>query len=314
MSIRINGLVQSTHDLNQHIHDYFSQSVNNSPLQAGDPFFTRTHDQIAKTCHQVERICQKKGATPADLPNPSFRAYQWLHFLEQKRWLLAHLQAYQQFLGIMSDVKSHLFSFHQSQKMVLRITHSSYLYRSRKNDRMQQVDIHEGFILAPLTVKEAIVQSILKGSSHVINKQIKSYTHHPDYREIVAQLNATEEKNSISSKGLFHDLQDIYEELNKRYFQNQLQQPRLVWSAKNAFRRLGSYDAESGTITISRRLDQADVERLLVAYVLYHEMLHQHLGIRVVNGRRHAHTSHFKAAEKKYRHLEQAQVLIRKLK
>ena len=46
----------------------------------------------------------------------------------------------------------------------------------------------------------------------------------------------------------------------------------------------GYYDPHSNTITINRRFDTADTPRVLVEYVMYHEMLHQHLGVEANGG------------------------------
>ena len=84
---------------------------------------------------------------------------------------------------------------------------------------------------------------------------------------------------------MYFDLKVLFIDINHEYFKGKLEQPRLMWSARRSKRRLGYYDPQSNTITISRRFDTEDTPRLLVEYILYHEMLHQHLGTREVNGR-----------------------------
>lgn len=314
MSIRINGLVQFTHDLNQQVFNHFIQQEHTSAPELDKPFHTRILNGVIHTKDRVEKICRQHNASPADLPNPSFRAYQWVRFLSDPLWLQAHLSAYRDFINELRTALNHRFLTPPPGKITLCITHGTHLYRSRKNRTTHAIEIHEGFILAPQEVKKAIIQSSITAATSEKTRIIKKYTQHPDYKKVLFVLNENGQKNLHSSKGHFHDLGEIYKELNQTYFNGRLSQPRLVWSSRLAIRRLGSYDAESGTISISRRLDQSDVDHLLVAYVLYHEMLHQSLGIQVVNGRRHAHTHQFKTAEKRFTHYRQAQELIKKLK
>lgn len=314
MSIRINGLVQYTHDLNQQVFNYLIKQKDTLAPVPDKAFHTKILNGVIRTKSKVEKICGQHNASPADLPNPSFRAYQWVRFLSDPNWLDAHLCAYQDFINELRAAYDHRLLTPLPDKITLRVTHGTYLYRSRKNRTTHAIEIHEGFILAPQEVKKAIIQSSIKGTTSEKTRIIKKYTQHPDYKKVLSVLNENGQKNHHSSKGHFHDLEKIYKELNQAYFNGRLSQPRLVWSSRLAVRRLGSYDAESGTICISRRLDQPDIDRLLVAYVLYHEMLHQSLGIQVVNGRRHAHTTQFKNAEKSFTNYRQAQELIKKLK
>jgi hypothetical protein len=60
-------------------------------------------------------------------------------------------------------------------------------------------------------------------------------------------------------------------------------------------------------------LDSNDVPDYVVEYVLYHEMLHIKHPARLINGRRHRHTSAFRFDERKFVDYEKAQQWIERL-
>ena len=53
---------------------------------------------------------------------------------------------------------------------------------------------------------------------------------------------------------------------------------------------MGSYSVEDKLIRIHRSLDRDLVPRFFVAWIVYHEMLHQVHGAPILNGRRQFHT------------------------
>ena len=105
--------------------------------------------------------------------------------------------------------------------------------------------------------------------------------------------------------GVYHDLNEIYLTLNSHYFNSRVD-ATVTWGRHRSHRnskkysiRLGSYDMESGSITIHPVLDQASVPRLCVERIVYHEMLHQTCPARRVSrDRLRIHTAEFRAAER----------------
>ena len=114
------------------------------------------------------------------------------------------------------------------------------------------------------------------------------------------------ERNTLDLKvkGEQYDLQQIYNEVNERYFSGALQL-RITWSssAKNRARvrrRLGCYDQKNQLIRIHRFLDHPQFPPFLIAYVVYHEMLHHVYPPIIKKGRRQIHHSEFKLQEKRF--------------
>ena len=103
-----------------------------------------------------------------------------------------------------------------------------------------------------------------------------------------------------SAKGKVYHLGELFERLNRRYFDNEIETPVLTWSKRKARRILGHHDSVHNTITISKALDARDVPEWFVEYILYHEMLHIKHPAKLINGRRYYHTAAFRSEEQRF--------------
>ena len=128
-----------------------------------------------------------------------------------------------------------------------------------------------------------------------------AYTLRPAMRSrIDAARRERGSKRLLPARGRHYDLQEVFHDLNHRYFDGQIPALRLGWSHGNSHRVLGHYDSGHSTIIISRKLDSPEVPRDLVEYVVYHEMLHIRFPVERRGGRRVVHSREFRAAEKKF--------------
>ena len=107
-------------------------------------------------------------------------------------------------------------------------------------------------------------------------------------------------------RGSCHDLGPLYDELNGRYFRGKLRRPRLGWSARAWRTQLGCFDPALNQIVINRQLDRPNVPPFVVAYVLYHEMLHQKYPMRYAECRLESHSAEFRREEKRFTHFERS--------
>ena len=121
----------------------------------------------------------------------------------------------------------------------------------------------------------------------------------------------------IFTAGDHHDLREIFDELNARYFGNRIE-AAITWGARTGRPRrrnsikMGSYSVEDRLIRIHRSLDREFVPRFFVAWIVFHEMLHQVHDIRVKNGRREFHSKAFLADEACFDGYEQARLWERR--
>lgn len=111
--------------------------------------------------------------------------------------------------------------------------------------------------------------------------------------------------------GSRYDLDEVFESLNRRFFNGLLARPTLTWSAHVARRMLGHYDAAHNTIVVSRVFDRPDTPRCAIEYLLYHEMLHLKHPVRVKAGRRCIHSREFQAEERLFPELPEAKAYLK---
>ena len=112
--------------------------------------------------------------------------------------------------------------------------------------------------------------------------------------------------------GAHHDLAPLFERLNHHYFEGALPRPRLGWSSRAWRSQLGCFDPALNQIVINRQLDRPGVPEYVVAYVLYHEMLHQKHPIRFARCRRESHSPEFRREEKHFADYQRAMGFLRR--
>ena len=97
------------------------------------------------------------------------------------------------------------------------------------------------------------------------------------------------------------DLDAVFARVNRDHFGSSMPRPRrLIWSNRITTRIMGYYQARSDTVMLSRTLDDANVPERAVDLVMYHELLHKQLGVRMGNGRRQIHFAEFRQAERRF--------------
>jgi len=103
-------------------------------------------------------------------------------------------------------------------------------------------------------------------------------------------------------------LEDSFNRVNEKYFLN-LEIPNMKWG-RESFHKLGTYEYQTDTITISSIFKQlADAE--VLDYIMYHELLHKKHKFKTTNQKTYAHTKNFKQDEKRF---ENQELIEKKLK
>lgn len=109
----------------------------------------------------------------------------------------------------------------------------------------------------------------------------------------------------LKADGRFHDLAAVFDSTNTQYFGGALDcgigWGRMRRGCAVRKRTLGSYwpqgNGGRGLIRINPVLDRKAVPAGYIRFVVYHEMLHAHLGIALKNGRRSMHSREFRRRE-----------------
>jgi SprT-like family len=129
---------------------------------------------------------------------------------------------------------------------------------------------------------------------------------HSTRRRILRQRRRRARRVAHQPSGEHHDLAPLFERLNQAYFEDSLSRPRLGWSSRVWRSQLGCFDPALNQIVINRQLDRPGVPEYVVAYVLYHEMLHQKHPVRFARCRRESHSAEFRREEKRFADYQRA--------
>ena len=177
-------------------------------------------------------------------------------------------------------------------------------------------DLLEG---APDTVLRAIAHILLaKMYRQPIDRgQATRYRKYVASHEIVRKTHLVRQmrgrKRLRPARGLFYDLDAIFETLNTRFFHGLMARPRMSWSQTRTRRILGHYDPAHNAIIISRIFDHFAVPAFVVEYIVYHEMLHLKHPVKLRGSRRCVHSAEFQAEEKLFPHMTQANAFLKRL-
>jgi hypothetical protein len=171
-----------------------------------------------------------------------------------------------------------------------------------------EVRLHHMFADADPVITRALARYIAENdaeSSRILGDFIDSNSGHVRGRA------RRQPAQVIYTAGEIHDLREIYDELNARYFDDKIDAV-ITWGQRIGRPRrrnsikMGSYAVEDRLIRIHRSLDREFVPRFFIAWIVFHEMLHQVHDIRVKNGRREFHSKEFLADEAMYDRFEEA--------
>lgn len=172
---------------------------------------------------------------------------------------------------------------------------------------------------------EGAPQTVLHSIAHILlaklYRQPVDHRHSARYRRYVASHDLTAKarlvrqmrgrKHIHSARGHHYHLEEVFEDLNRRFFHGLMGRPQLTWSRDHARNRLGHYDPAHNTIVISRVFDHPRVPRYVVEYIVYHEMLHLKHPVKLRGSRRCVHSREFLEEEKSFPELAQAQKFLR---
>jgi hypothetical protein len=186
--------------------------------------------------------------------------------------------------------------------------------KARPIERRYEVRLHHMFVDADPVITRALARYIADNeadASRILGEFIDDNSGH------VRGRTRRTPTTVIFTAGEYHDLREIYDELNARYFENRID-AAITWGARTGRPRrrnsikMGSYSVEDRLIRIHRSLDRSFVPRFFVAWIVFHEMLHQVHDIRVKNGRREFHSKEFLADEAQFDHYDEARLWERR--
>ena len=196
-------------------------------------------------------------------------------------------------------------------RVIVTLTDNRYTMisvRRQPKEKRFEVRLHHMFADADPVITRALARYVAENdadASRVLGDFIDANSGHVRGRA------RRQPAQVLFTAGEIHDLRAIYDELNARYFDNKID-AAITWGQRIGRPRrrnsikMGSYSVEDRLIRIHRSLDRELVPRFFVAWIVFHEMLHQVHDIRVKNGRREFHSKEFLADEAMYDQFERA--------
>jgi hypothetical protein len=272
----------------------------------------RLQDLVKRT----ERLCEEQGGVPGDLPLRSRRVYQWLTFLSEPAHLAAHLNTLSRLMTAAQKPRCGRRVPKTRRKLAFEpsLAYVSALYRVYPRKEALEITVHEGVVGAPDQVIDALACAALLGEVDDERRNVlRRYTESDAFADVVEALELATVEATDQPAGRHYHLDEIFTRVNAEYFDGRLSRPRLTWNETLTHRKLGHYHFPTDTVLISITLDAPDVPAYVVEFVMYHELLHKELGFTVVKGRRYAHTSEFREAERRFARYEEAQAFEQRL-
>jgi hypothetical protein len=182
--------------------------------------------------------------------------------------------------------------------------------------QVRMSDLLEG---APAPVIEALAFVLLgkllrRPVARTYARRYRMYLNRRDMRRSIHLVRQLRGRKFVSGpQGEHYNLEEVFEELNLRYFHGLMARPALGWSRRPSRASLGHYDPSHNAIIISRLLDSPRAPRLALEYVLYHEILHLRFPAQADGPRRRVHTREFRQAERAFERWHEAKELLKKL-
>lgn len=190
------------------------------------------------------------------------------------------------------------------------------------------IRLREGRLLVRISdLLEGAPEPVLRAIAHILLAKMYrkpiDREHATRYRRYVSTHHMSEKahlvrqmrgrKRITTARGHVYHLEEIFEDLNQKYFYGLMARPVMTWSTERARNRLGHYDPAHNAIVVSSVFDHPRVPRYVVEYIVYHEMLHLKHPVKLRGSRRCVHSAEFQAEERLFDRLEAAREFLRRL-
>jgi hypothetical protein len=195
-------------------------------------------------------------------------------------------------------------------KLSVTFTDNRYTMISVRRDpeqRSYRVRLHHMFADAEPSITRALARYVAHNDADA-SQQLGAYI---DAQQHLVRPRTPRARANVVTQGDCFDLQEMFDRLNRDYFNNKID-ARISWGPRRKQRRrrnsikMGSYSVEDRFIRIHRTLDRPFVPRYFVEWIVYHEMLHQVHPAPLVNGRRQFHTPAFLEDEARFERYAEA--------
>jgi metallopeptidase YgjP-like protein len=190
--------------------------------------------------------------------------------------------------------------------------YSSLTLTIRRRDEEMIVRFSDLLQRAPMNVLEGAAALLLakiyrRRMSRALVAPYNDYAKSHRTRQRIQNMRSGRVRRAaLDATGRHFNMNEMFDDLNARFFAGELRRPRLGWSTRGWRRQFGSYDPGPDQILLNKRMDRPEVPRYVVEYVLYHEMLHVKHPTRKSGCTLLSHSPEFRAEEKLFPEFEKA--------
>ena len=291
--LRLKNVLKQQSDINLQLFNAANGNTTSLPVRS----------LLRRNTDQIESICTQHQVTPTALAAPSRSAYAWMKFLTNEHNLQLHLDTLCRAISIGTNIKTHKEGVGE---IFIELFYGSRLYKSRTVDKLTTLSISEGFIRSGDEVLTAVLHSALVGKIEASNQIVQQFSMSEEFRNVFLELDLVAQIAAETAQGSCYNLDELFATIDRAYFGGKMLKPRLIWSGILSSRKLAHYEDTRDRVVMSQILDDRRIPRYVVEFVLYHELLHKHHGIKWVNGRCLVHTPEFKCSERKFRQYQEA--------
>lgn len=264
---------------------------------------------VSGWAQQIEEILSRKGASLSSLGRPTQRAYALFRFLSDPTRMAEHLDTVSRFLLLSRRREG--TSLQTEIGIELGCIGNLYSYRGSQAKRRYCVS--ENFLGAEDEVLEAVLECIHRRKPGPARRIVNEYQETDAFCGIAADLEALLGRGEGDGRGRVYDLEEIFDAVNRGHFSGEMSRPRLRWSSRLTFRKFGHYCFSTDEVMLSATLDSPNVERFVLEYVMYHELLHKKHGEDTSGARRVYHSREFRAEERRFPRYKEADEGLGKL-
>lgn len=295
-SVRVQNLVRIENEVQAGLARLAQMPIAEYSAEQAVQTRVKLGERIKSSVERVEEITRNTAATPAQLPTQSRQVYEWLAFLSTPENLDAHIRSLR---GVMQEANAYSRAAN-SPRPHFEFSNMNGLFRIKRAPNQSQMTSSEGFINAPREILKALVQLAYQRDESASLGRLRGYAQGDEFGEVLLTLSLPTMDLETNTRGRHYDLREIFTRVNQQYFGGKINSPRLVWNRTLTFRKMGHYVSSTDTLMMSLTLDDARVPMQVVDLVMYHELLHKALGVQIINGRRFAHSSTFRQAERRF--------------
>ena len=277
--------------------EFFSLYFSNKNIK----YREQLSEQMFKYVAGIEEQLKKQNLSPAQLSLSSRAA-----LFNIKGLASASLNQPHRFVEVLQYFQSEKLYFKKlkQKEIILLFSPSERLYHKIHLNN-KYVKVYVSFVCKDLPDNYFISLSQLlfrKITGQPISAEIKNAIYSSEENFLVNdKKNYVAQNYNKAAQGNLFDLEEIFKQLNEKYFNNKLTMPQVRWSLRNNRRRLGFYDLNRNLLVINRLLDQRAIPQYVIEGIMHHEMLHIIHPIQHQNGRRIIHSRAFKNDEKKFK-------------